>query len=161
MLLYFLRLEEYFSVIICTFYIIDCVQGLEFFHCNFYIIRLEKNHFGPKSILLCTNRKWGFLQCAPYTIQLLWFLWYFFLCVPFGNKWPAICKKKSIVYRSVCLGLIERYQDSSLNAGTASTSKRFLQFLIYYKANLKTSPQVYFESSHVLIRTACSILLGW
>ena len=64
MLLYFLRLEEYFSVIICTFYIIDCVQGLEFFHCNFYIIRLEKNHFGPKSMLLCTNRKWGFLQCS-------------------------------------------------------------------------------------------------
>ena len=62
MLLYFLRLEEYFSVIICTFYIIDCVQGLEFFHCNFYIIGLEKNHFGPNSILLCTNRKWGFLQ---------------------------------------------------------------------------------------------------
>ena len=62
MLLYFLRLEEYFSVIKCTFYIIDCVQGLEFFHCKFYIIGLEKNHFGPKSILLCTNRKWGFLQ---------------------------------------------------------------------------------------------------
>ena len=64
MLLYLLRCEEYFSVIICTFYIIDCVQGLEFFHCNFYIIGLEKNHFGPKSILLCTNRKWGFLQCS-------------------------------------------------------------------------------------------------
>ena len=46
MLLYFLRLEEYFSVIMCTFYIIDCVQGLEFFHCNFYTIGLEKNHFG-------------------------------------------------------------------------------------------------------------------
>ena len=42
MLLYLLRCEEYFSVIICTFYIIDCVQGLEFFHCNFYIIGLEK-----------------------------------------------------------------------------------------------------------------------
>ena len=55
MLLYFLRLEEYFSVIICTFYIIDCVQGLEFFHCNFYIIRLEKNHFGPKSIQRCMS----------------------------------------------------------------------------------------------------------
>ena len=54
------------------------------------------------------------------------------MCVPFGHKWPAICKKKSIVYRSVCLVLIERYQDSSLNAGTASTSKRFLQFLLYY-----------------------------
>ena len=64
MLLYFLRCEEYFSVKICTFYNIDCVQGLEFFHCNLYIIRLEKNHFGPKSIILCTNRKWGFLQCT-------------------------------------------------------------------------------------------------
>ena len=64
MLLYLLRCEEYFSVIKCTYYIIDCVQGLEFFHYNFYIIRLEKNHFGPKSILLCTNRKWGFLQCT-------------------------------------------------------------------------------------------------
>ena len=62
MLLYLLKCEEYFSVIICTFFIIDCVQGIEFFHCNFYNIRLEKNHFGPKSILLCTNRKWGFLQ---------------------------------------------------------------------------------------------------
>ena len=70
MLLYLLRCEEYFSVIICTFYIIDCVQGLEFFHCNFYIIGLEKNHFGPKSILLCTNRKWGFLQCnTTYLVQ--------------------------------------------------------------------------------------------
>ena len=69
MLLYLLRCEEYFSVIICTFYIIDCVQGLEFFHCNFYIIGLEKNHFGPKSILLCTNRKWGFLQCSKLICQ--------------------------------------------------------------------------------------------
>ena len=71
MLLYLLRCEEYFSVIICTFYIIDCVQGLEFFHCNFYIIGLEKNHFGPKSILLCTNRKWGFLQCSCYSCKSL------------------------------------------------------------------------------------------
>ena len=54
---YLLRLEEYFSVITCTFYIIDCLQGLGFLHCNFYILRLEINHFGPKSILLCTNRR--------------------------------------------------------------------------------------------------------
>ena len=52
MLLYLLRLEEYFSVITCTFYIIDCLQGLGFLLCNFYILRLEINHFGPKSILL-------------------------------------------------------------------------------------------------------------
>ena len=73
------------------------------------------------------------LSCTVY-IQQLWFLWYFFLCVPFGHKWPAICKKKSIVYRSVCLGLIERYQDSSLNGYRLHFKKIFTVFIILFNS---------------------------
>ena len=81
-------------------YFLHCclLTGLGFLHCNFYILRLEGNHFGPKSILPCTNRKWGFLQC----------------CMRWENRAPCEFKKPCKCQKPRQINSVEGRRENSL-----------------------------------------------